>query len=772
MRKSAGGLASIVLVGGVLSGCMTHPGRIDPAPVSVIPMPASIERRAGIFEVGATDRLAVVAADARESAIARQFADLMRRSRGLQIDVGDSVPRSARAIEFRIDRTVPLPASEGEEGYDLTVAPERVTLTARSAHGLFNGSITLWQLMTARQPEKGVRIAALHVVDYPRFAWRGLLLDSARHFQSPEFVKRFIDAMALHKLNVMHWHLTDDQGWRVEIKRYPKLTQVGAWRDPQPDEAALVDSATGKYGGYYTQEQIRDIVRYAEARFVTIVPEIDMPGHAQAAVASYPQIGVTGKQPPVSSDWGINTWLYNVDESTFSFIDNVLSEVIDLFPSPYVHVGGDEAAKDQWQASPLVQERMRRLGIRDEQALQGYFTARLEGFLSAHHRRLIGWDEILESGLPAGAIVMSWRGTAGAVAAARHGDDVIMSPDPVMYLDHLQGDGPDEPPGRVKVLSLADVYNFEPVPRDLSPEQARHVIGAQANLWSEYLTSAERVELAAFPRAAALAERVWSPPERADWPDFVARMPAQFERYRALGIRFSDAAFVPKISVEAGDGGALRVSLSRQVESVALRYTLDGSEPRAGSRRYSEPFTVPESTIIRAAAFDGVRRVSGVGSRRADASAVLRLSSDRLGTCGNSLLLRVEGSPQDGVAPLYNVDLMNPCWIYPHVDFSAVARIDVRIGALPYFFALWHDADKVVRHAPGGDADELQLRLDRCDGEALAAVPLSPQHTATRTVSVAVGARAGIHDVCVFFAQRGDDPLRLIDWVEAVPLKH
>jgi len=771
MRHAVRGLALIVLPGAVLLGCATRPETSGHASVSIVPVPVSLEPRAGQFEMPGSNRLGIAAGGMEAARIARQFAELMQRARGLQVDVVDGAPRSDCALEFVLDAAAPIPAGDHDEGYDLLVTPQRIKLSARTPHGLFNASITLWQLMTAAQPANAVRIPALHIIDYPRFGWRGLLLDSARHFQQPEFIERFIDEMALHKLNVMHWHLTDDQGWRIEIKRYPKLTQIGAWRDPQPDEASLVDPASGKYGGYYTQQQIREIVAYAAARFVTIVPEIDMPGHAQAAVASYPQIGVTGKQPPVSADWGINAFIYNVDESTFAFIGNVLTEVLDLFPSPYIHVGGDEAAKDQWQASPLVQERMRRLGIRDEQALQGYFTARLEGFLSAHHRRLIGWDEILEGGLPAGAIVMSWRGSEGAVAAARHGDDVIMSPDPVMYLDHLQGEGADEPPGRIKVLSLADVYRFDPLPRELTPEQAVHVLGAQANLWSEYLTSPERVELAAFPRAAALAERLWSPQDRTGWRDFVARMPAQFERYRALGIGFSDDAFRPKISVDAGAGDTLRVTMSRQIETLALRYSVDGSEPRSDSRLYSAPFAVPAPTSVRAAAFDGLQRVSSVASTRVDASAVLRRSSDRLDTCGNSLLLRLEGSSRDGVAPLYDVDLMNPCWIYRRIDFAATARIDVRVGALPYFFQLWHDTGKVVRHDLGGDSAELQLHLDRCDGELLAALPLPPDRIAAQTLSIAAGAHAGVHDICMFFAQRGDDPLRLIDWVEAIPLK-
>jgi hexosaminidase len=761
----------------LLGGCQTKPATTPLPPPSLIPAPVIYEPAAGQFVVRAGTPIVVRGSDAETIAVARHLGELIERSRGMRLAVQSSPPAHVdNAIELMLDPGFSTGADDHGEGYDLRVAATGITLKAKTAHGLFNGSVTLWQQLTVdSSPASAITLAAGHIVDYPRFAWRGLLLDSARHFQSPQFIKHFIDEMALHKLNVLHWHLTDDQGWRIEIRKYPKLTQVGAWRTPQPSETALVDPATGKYGGFYTQEQIREIVRHAAERYVTIVPEIDMPGHAQAAIAAYPHIGVTGKQPPVSSDWGINTFLYNVDESTFAFIGDVLAEVTELFPSTYIHVGGDEAAKDQWQASAHVQERMRRLGVHDEQALQGYFTARVEALLRTHGRRLVGWDEILESGLPPGAVVMSWRGSAGAIAAARHGDDVIMAPDPVMYLDHLQGYGIDEPPGRVKVLSLADVYAFDPVPRELDADQARHILGGQANLWSEYLTTDERVEYAAFPRAAALSERLWSPPQRSAWNDFVARLPAQLERYRALGVHYSDAAFAPQADVTAtADPARFKVTLAKQVDFGAIRYTLDGSAPDSHSPLYREPFTATAPATLRAAAFIGDRQLSAVRDTRIDAASVSRRGSDRLKTCGDSLLLRLEGAPAAGAAaPRYNVDLMNPCWIYPQIDFTAATRIDVRIGAMPYFFQLWHDADKVVMHAPAGGTDELQAHLDRCDGPQLAAVPLSAERSDVRTVTIPLTAAAtasgGKHDVCLYFAMRSRDPLRLIDWVEPIP---
>ncbi|HET7065094.1 MAG TPA: family 20 glycosylhydrolase [Rudaea sp.] len=774
MSRSLASRALLIVILLTICGCQTvPPAPVDSGPLPLIPMPVAVERRSGHFEVAPGS--ALVVNGERAAGSARYFADLVERTRGLHFALRTEADASAGdAIVFQLQPATAR--TDGDESYRLSITPHRITLTAGTPHGLFNGAVSLWQLLVPGSPgAQALRVPCAQIEDYPRFAWRGLLLDSARHFQSPEFVKHFIDTMALHKLNVMHWHLTDDQGWRIQIKKYPKLTEIGAWRAPQPDEMQLVDPATGKYGGFYTQDQIRDIVRYAAERYVTIVPEIDMPGHAQAAIAAYPQVGVTGAQPAVSSDWGINTWLFDVSEYTFSFVESVLTEVMELFPSKYIHVGGDEAAKDQWQASARVQERMRRLGIRDEKDLQGYFTVRLEGFLRAHGRTLVGWDEILEGGLPPTAIVMSWRGTEGAVAAAQHGIDVVMSPDPAMYLDHLQSNSSDEPPGRVKVISLADVYAFEAVPHELDADQARHVLGGQANLWSEYLTTPERVEHAAFPRAAALAEVLWSPPEGRSWDDFLARLPSQFERYRALGVAFADTAFEPQIAAsqtsgsKTGGSSRIRVGLSKQIAFGTIRYTLDDSVPGPQSREYREPLMASAGATVRAATFSADRQLAAPRAQRIDASAVARRYSDALKPCGDSLLLRLEGG-SDGVAaaPLYNVNLMNPCWIYTQADLAASASLDVRVGALPYFFQLWHDADKVVTYAPSAGGDELQLRLDGCTGAPLATVPLGDSRAA-RTLSVPLERQSGLHDICLVFATRQRDPLWLIDWVEPRP---
>ena len=529
-----------------LSACQpARPVRQSPMP-ALIPLPVDVAVEPGTFTLRDGDAISVHGDAA--AGIARNFSDLIARTRRLRLRVADA--RDA-AIEFVVDPQLAVvgattPAAR-DEAYELSIDPRGIRISARTEHGLFNGSMTLWQWLAADTSRtQAIAVPCVRIADYPRFAWRGLMLDSARHFQPPEFVEKFIDEMSRHKLDVLHWHLTDDQGWRIQIRKYPELTSIGAWRTP-----ASLHGDAPRYGGFYTQDQIRAIVRYAAQRQVTIVPEIEMPGHAQAAIAAYPQFGVTGKRPPVSPDWGVHTYLYNVDDATFSFLEDVLGEVMDLFPGRYIHIGGDEAAKDQWQASAQVQRRMHELGIADANALQGYFTARIGNFLAAHGRRLIGWDEILEGGVPADATVMSWQGEAGGIAAARAGHDVIMSPSPLMYFDHVQSARHDEPPGRPDVVPLHDVYAYEPVPRGLDAAQARHVLGAQANLWTEYMDTPQRVEHAAFPRAAALAEALWSPDSRRDWPGFLSRLPQQFARYRRFGIAYADSVFAPRVEAAA-----------------------------------------------------------------------------------------------------------------------------------------------------------------------------------------------------------------------------
>jgi hexosaminidase len=533
------------------------------------------------------------------------------------------------------------------------------------------------------------------------------MLDSARHLQSPAFIIRYIDWMALHKLNVLGWHLTDDQGWRLEIRKYPRLTSVGGWRVPAGRAATRdIDPATGRarlYGGFYTQDEVRRIVAHAAARNVTIVPEIDMPGHATAAIVAYPQLGVTSQPPQaVPADWGIYPNLFNVEESTFEFLQDVLAEVMELFPGEYIHVGGDEAVKDQWQASARVQARMRELGVPGEAALQGYFTHRLGEYLRAHGRRLVGWDEILEGGVPPDATVMSWRGVQGAIAAAAAGHDAVLSPDPTLYLDNRQGRSAREPPGRGTVETLADVYHFDPLPGPLARDQA-HVLGLQANLWTEHVRTEERAAYMTWPRAAAVAEVAWSPAERLDWADFVHRLPAEFERYRALGIRYSDEVFAPARNVG--------------------------------------PYE--------------------------------RHMSQDLKTCTDKLVLSLEDdAPIEGERAVFLLDLMNPCWILPAADLSHGSTLTAAVGQVPFNFQIGKDIEAIKLNPPRTSAGELEVRLDGCEGEPIALLPLAPaadNDAVTVLPPLPLSSAPGPHDLCFRFTQRGLDPMWAIDWVQLAP---
>ncbi|HET9865604.1 MAG TPA: beta-N-acetylhexosaminidase, partial [Steroidobacteraceae bacterium] len=418
---------TLLCVFAVLSACGSGGGdrRAAATPAAsplVIPVPREFTGGTGAFRVSAATSV-IYSGGAGAAEAAGYFAGLARQDPEISVRAPREDDSGSDAISFVI---APDDESFAAEGYSLSVKPGGVVVKARTPAGLFYGAVTLWQLLTVAPLQGGVgRVPVLDIKDAPRFQWRGLMLDSVRHYQSPEYIKKFIDRMAQHKLNVLHWHLTDDQGWRLEIKKYPKLTAVGAWRVPAGQAPrADIDPKTGKprlHGGFYTQDQARDIVAYAASRHVTVVPEIEMPGHATAAIVAYPELGVppaSNKLKEVPSDWGVYENLFNVEESTFQFLENVLGEVIEVFPGQFIHVGGDEAVKPQWESSARVQARMKELGVQDAHALQGYFIQRIAKFIESKGRRVIGWDEILEGGIPPDAAIMSWRGIDGAIAAA------------------------------------------------------------------------------------------------------------------------------------------------------------------------------------------------------------------------------------------------------------------------------------------------------------------------------------------------------------------
>ena len=441
-----------------------------------------------------------------------------------------------------------LAAELGAEGYKLSSGSSGVAIRGATAAGVFYGVQSLRQLLPPDVEQGGVRAAggklqvpAVEITDRPRFGWRGAMLDVSRHFASVAEVKRFLDLMALHKLNVFHWHLTDDQGWRLEIKKYPRLTEVGAWRASSPLPGGNRSRDGVPHGGCYTQEEVRDVVAYAAARFIRVVPEVELPGHSSAAIASYPELGnadAPGFAPAVQERWGIFPYLYAPKPETFAFLDEVFTEVLALFPGTFIHVGGDEAVKTQWERSPAAQAFMAAHGIADAHALQSWFIRRTEKFLSDRGRRLVGWDEIQEGGLAPGTTMMVWRNVKWALAAAREGHDVVMAPTSHTYLNYTEGTLAEEGEKVGRQLKLEEVYAFEPVPAELEPPFQVHVLGAQGQLWSESMEGWPKVEFRAFPRLSALAEVVWSPREKRDFADFKARLPWLLARFDRLGVNY------------------------------------------------------------------------------------------------------------------------------------------------------------------------------------------------------------------------------------------
>ena len=739
----------------------------------VIPLPAEAVPGPGSFNLDPRTQVRVPRGGRDAGDAARYLVELWTRTNGLTLPIATGGGAGAASIDAPNTNTIAFRQRHGfsPEGYGLEVEPHRITVSASSAAGLFYGAVTLWQLLppgvnTGQIPAQTIR-------DAPAYAWRGLMLDSARHFWSPAFIRSTIDWMAWHKLNVLHWHLTDDQGWRLEIRKYPRLTSVGSWR---------VDPDGTRYGGFYTQNEVRDIVRFAATRHVQIVPEIEMPGHATAAIAAYPALGArsasTGAPPlAVSASWGVLTHLFNLEPQTFTFLENVLSEVMELFPGPYLHIGGDEAVKDEWNASPEVQARARQLKIHDPDALQAYFTQRMSRYLAARGRRIVGWDEILQPGLGKDAIVMSWHGVSGAHAAALAGHDTVLAPWPTLYFDNRQSALPTEPPGRLKVVSLEDVYGFEPHDAALSEAQRHHVLGIQANLWTEHIRTEERLEWMALPRAAAVAEVGWSAPQRRRWPDFLERLAPMFARYRALGLNYADSVFAPAAQISR-NAGRYTVILSNQAGAAApgdIRFTLDGREPTAKSARYDTPLTVPVGTEVRAAAFAGTAQVSRTWAKRFDASAALRRDSHELELCSDAIGLLLEPAHGGGAAgaraanaPLA-VDIMNPCWIDRGVDLSDGPRILAAVAPLPFNYELGADAAKIrvgdARTAEG----ELEIHADGCDTPALAFLLLAPAAGAEGATTLAaqrLPRLPGRHDLCLRFARPRLEPLWAIDWLE------
>jgi hexosaminidase len=728
------------------------------AVTNLIPAPASLELGAGSFSIQPSTRICFPAGAHSIRQAAQYFADLLLATRGMSLQLVECAETTQTPDSIAL-RLAPHTASADAESYEVAVSPQGIELCAREPRGLFYALVTLWQLCTCDSARSAViTVPALRISDAPRFRWRGLMLDSARHFQPLQFILRMIDWMALHKLNVLHWHLSDDQGWRLEIKKYPRLAQVGGFRK--------------SYGGFYSQEIVRQIVQHAAARNVTIVPEVGMPGHATAAIVAYPHLGAT-EHPPraVPSSWGIFPNVYNAEETTFQFLEDVLSEVVSLFPSEYLHIGGDEVLKDQWKLSKRVQARMRELAIPDETALQSYFVHRMEQHLRALGRKAIGWDEILDGSIAPGVAVMSWRGIDRAGAAAVAGHATVLSPWPTFYFDNRQSEDIREPPGRGRLNRLQDVYRFDPFALPIPTSHRDRILGVQANLWTEHVRAGEHAEHMTWPRAAAVAEIGWSAQERRDWRDFLQRLPCQFERYRSLGIHFSDEAFEVHSATRLDRARArVAVQLSGQSAIGEIRYTLDGTEPTAASPRYSSPLDLPASGQLRAAAFQRTRQLSRTISRALDLHSLGRRTSCELQTCTDQLVLVLEENlPAAGERATFLVDIMNPCWVFPAVDLSGVSAIELAVCKLPFNFMLGTDVQAIELDPSAPASGAIEIRLDTCGGEPVAVVPLAPaltSTTVTRLAPVSLPAQQECHDLYFKVIRRTLEPLWALAWVQ------
>lgn len=538
--------------------------------ISIIPIPNSITASSDLFEIGPNTRIIADLSNSDVKRVANFLATLLSPPTTFDpiiVDIKNAdLSNLSDVIFLRLTNEnskstfdpTQHPAinrkknvGSGMEAYSLAVNENNVQLTANHPMGLFHGVQTIRQLLPPEielrsysEVPNGVKwtIPSVTIEDNPRFAYRGMHLDVGRHFMPVEFVKKYIDLLVLHKMNTFHWHLTEDQGWRIEIKKYPKLTEIGAWRD----STLIGNYGSGRYdniryGGFYTQDEIRDVVQYATDRFITVIPEIELPGHASAALAAYPEFGCTdlSLSYKVQSTWGIFPEIFCPTEETFSFLKDVLTEVINLFPGTFIHIGGDEAMKDHWKVSKIAQDVIKREGLKDEHELQSYFIHQFDEFLTEKGRRLLGWDEILEGGLAPGATVMSWRGENGGITAARLGHDAIMSPTGYAYLDYYQSDDrQNEPIAIGGFLPLEKVYNYDPIPAELESELHHHILGAQANVWTEYMKTPAKVEYMAFPRMSAMSEVVWSSTENKNLENFIMRLSNHLKRLDYLNVNY------------------------------------------------------------------------------------------------------------------------------------------------------------------------------------------------------------------------------------------
>ncbi|MEI6753106.1 MAG: beta-N-acetylhexosaminidase [Paludibacter sp.] len=570
---------------------------------NIIPYPQQLTPLNGTFIFNSETRISCDLKEPDILKLAQQFTNQLKLVSGLNIKINEfSGFDTTNTIIFK------KITYYNPEAYRLNISTKNIRIESGSANGFFYGLQTLYQLMPPKiYGKKRVffkkwSVPAVQITDTPRFQYRGLHLDVGRHFFPVSFIKKYIDAMAIHKLNYFHWHLTEDQGWRIQIKKYPRLTEIGSKRGETligyyynrcPQEY------DGKpYGGFYTQDEAREIVAYAAERFITVIPEIEMPGHAQAALASYPYLSCRRDSTlKVATKWGIFPDVYCPRDTTFKFLEDVLTDILAIFPSKYIHIGGDECPKERWKVCPDCQARIQNVGLKDENGLQSYFIHRIEKFLNSKGRKIIGWDEILDGGLAPNATVMSWRGTRGGEAAAKAGNDVIMTPGATCYFNFYQSDPVSEPLAFGGYLPLSAVYNYEPVPTSLNPTEAIHVLGAQANLWTEYISTTEQAEYMAFPRVSAMSEVLWSDTKNRNWDSFRYRIPTEFERYKELNIKPSKTFYDVRFQATPTTDNKLKIKLLCDFPNAKIIYNINGK-----NNIYKEPFILPESATIYAKA--------------------------------------------------------------------------------------------------------------------------------------------------------------------------
>ncbi|NLI36128.1 MAG: family 20 glycosylhydrolase [Bacteroidales bacterium] len=575
----------------------------------VIPLPQQIDLQHGRpFILNAQSKIKYATNSEMLKSDAVFLSNYIKETTGRSVPISPITIKTAKeknVILLKIDKSF-----AHNEGYELKVEEQQITITGKDENGVFYGIQTLRKSMPAIAKGNNIAFPCVTINDYPRFAYRGMMLDCGRHFFPAKFIKEYIDLLALHNMNYFHWHLTEDQGWRIEIKKYPKLTEIGSKR-----AQTVIGHNSGKYdgqpyGGFYTQAEIKEIVAYAKARHITIIPEIDMPGHMSAALAAYPYLGCTGGPYKVQEEWGVFDDILCIGkESTFTFIEDVLSEVISLFPSKYIHIGGDETPRVRWKACPLCQKRIQDEGLKSdskhsaEDRLQSYFMSRIEKFLNSKGRQIIGWDEILEGDVAPNATVMSWRGMSGGIEAAHLHHNVVMTPNTYVYFDYYQStDIANEPLAIGGYLPVKDVYNFEPAPDSLAADVKPYIIGAQANVWSEYIPTTKQVEYMVLPRMSALAEVQWSNQEKKDYKDFASRLPRLLDIFQRDGLNY--AKHVYDITDECQTDTTKKCIFEKMstIDNAPIYYTTDGTEPTASSTRYTEPIKINKSCALKAVA--------------------------------------------------------------------------------------------------------------------------------------------------------------------------